>query len=57
MRRGDRLDELFTLIFMLLAIAAIVCYFAFGGSMAYFYLGCCAVVLRTVQYFMRMFGK
>ena len=37
MRRGDRWDELFTLLFMLLAIAAGILYFTVKGNR----LSCC----------------
>ncbi|MDL2255281.1 hypothetical protein LJC44_04140 [Parabacteroides sp. OttesenSCG-928-G06] len=57
MRRGSRLDELFTLLFMVLAIAAVVCFFVMRDDRAWFLaLGGIAVVLRVVQYVMRYFG-
>ncbi|MDR3250392.1 MAG: hypothetical protein LBT42_01835 [Tannerella sp.] len=56
MKRGSRIDELFTLLFMILAIGAIVCYFAMdGGSITYLVLGGIAIVLRVAQYIMRFF--
>lgn len=55
MMRGSRLDELMTLIFMLLVIAAIVCYFAINNRAVF--LGCAgaAVIMRVVQYALRYF--
>ena len=57
MKRGSRLDELFTLIFMVLAVGAIVCFFIFWGKQnpAYLILGGIALVLRVAQYIMRLF--
>lgn len=56
MKRGSRLDELLSLIFMILAIGAIVCYFALGnGNPTYLVLGGLAVLLRVAQYMMRFF--
>ena len=55
MMRGSRLDELMTLIFMILAIAAIVCYFAISNRVIF--LGCAsaAVIIRIAQYAIRHF--
>lgn len=56
MKRGSRLDELLTLLFMLLAIGAIVCYFVIGSDKPiYLILGGSAVLLRVAQYIMRFF--
>jgi hypothetical protein len=60
MKRGSRLDELLTLIFIVLFIGAIICYFALGsyhgnGNLTYLILGSIAFVLRLAQYIMRMF--
>jgi hypothetical protein len=56
MKRGSRLDELLTLLFMLLAIGAIVCFFAIGrDNPTYLILGGVAVLLRVAQYLMRFF--
>ncbi len=58
MRRGDRWDELFTLLFMLLAIAAGVLYFTVKENRLPFMLcGGAAILLRLVQYFLRMSGR
>ena len=60
MRRGSRLDEIMTLLFMVLAVGATVCFFVLGnykGSQnpAWFILGGVAIVLRLAQYIMRIF--
>ena len=56
MNRGDRLDELFTLIFMVLAVGAIVCFFVVGKhNPTYLILGGIAIIIRITQYIMRMF--
>lgn len=58
MRRGDRGDELFTLLFMLLAIAAGILYFTVKGNrLPFIVCGGVAVVLRLTQYFLRMVGR
>ena len=58
MRRGDRWDELFTLLFMLLAIAAGILYFTVKGNRLPLMLcGGAAILLRLVQYFLRMGGR
>lgn len=58
MRRGDRWDELFTLLFMVLAIAAGILYFTVKENRLPFMLcGGAAILLRLVQYFLRMSGR
>ena len=58
MRRGDRWDELFTVLFMLLAIVAGILYFTVKGHRLPFMLcGGAAILLRLVQYFLRMGGR
>ena len=50
MKRGDRWDELFTLLFMVLAIAAGILYFTVRDNRLPFILcGGAAVVLREPQ--------
>jgi Ca2+/Na+ antiporter len=56
MKRGSRWDELLTLLFMLLAIAAVICFFAVNGRLPFYICGGLAVVLRVVQYIARYFG-
>ncbi|MDR3260966.1 MAG: hypothetical protein LBT78_03940 [Tannerella sp.] len=55
MTRGSKADELMTLLFMLLAIAAIICYFAVGNRLVFLICGGAAVVLRIIQYILRIF--
>lgn len=56
MRARNRFDELFTVLFMILAIGAIVCYFVLGSqNPTYLILGGIAVLLRVAQYIMRFF--
>ena len=50
MTRGSKADEILTLVFMLLAIAAVVCYFAVSDKTVFLYCGGAAIVLRLVQY-------
>lgn len=56
MMRGSKLDEILTLLFMLLAIGTVVCFFL--GS-AYrtevLVIGGIAVVIRIAQYILRYF--
>ena len=56
MRRGDKADEFLTFIFMLLAIAAVVCFFAVDNRVVFLSLGGLAVVVRLVHYALRYFG-
>lgn len=53
MTRGSKVDEILTLIFMLLAIAAVVCYFAISDKNPFLYCGGAAIVLRLIQYILR----
>ncbi|MDR1813606.1 MAG: hypothetical protein LBR18_02015 [Tannerella sp.] len=56
MRRGSPVDQLLTLLFMLLAIGAVVCYFAVPSNPAvYWILGGLAVLLRITHYILRFF--
>jgi hypothetical protein len=56
MKPGGRLDSLFTLLFMLLAAGAVVCYFVLGGqNPTYLILGGIAIFLYIVRYVMRFF--
>ena len=55
MRRGSAIDELLTIIFMILAIGAVLCFFILKGNPTYMILGGCAVLLRVVQYILRFF--
>ncbi|MDR0750921.1 MAG: hypothetical protein LBF62_15315 [Tannerellaceae bacterium] len=53
--RGSKADELLTLLFMVLAIAAVVCYFAVSNKMVFMYLAGIAIVIRLAQYILRYF--
>ena len=53
MKRGSKIDEVLTLLFMLLAIAAVICYFAVSDRTVFLYCGGAAIVLRLTQYVVR----
>lgn len=57
MRRGSKADELLTLLFMIMAIAAVICFFAVSDRVWFLSLGGSAVILRIVQYVARYFGS
>ena len=54
MRRGSKADEILSLTFMVLAVAAGVCYFS-AGQKTFFIVGGIAVLMRIVQYVLRFF--
>jgi len=56
MKRNSGLDELLTALFMLMAIGAIVCFFAMEDRSWFLGLGGGAVVLRVIQYVLRYIG-
>ncbi|MDR2811041.1 MAG: hypothetical protein LBB84_10905 [Tannerellaceae bacterium] len=56
MMRGSRTDELLSIIFILLAVAAGVCYFAVTNRMVFLVVGGVAVLFRLVQYALRFFN-
>ena len=56
MRRNSKADEILTLCFMLLAIAAVVCYFTVSDKSVFMYCGGVAILLRVVQYILRFFN-
>jgi membrane protein YdbS with pleckstrin-like domain len=56
MKRGGRLEELLTLLFMLLAIAAAICFFAVDSRLPFWICGGAAVFLRMAQYTLRFFA-
>ena len=54
MKQKSRFDELITVLFMLLAIGAVVCYFALGSdNPTFLILGGIAVLIRIAQYIKR----
>lgn len=53
MMRGSKIDSILTLLFMLLAIAAVVCYFAVSDRTVFLYCGGAAICIRLIQYLMR----
>lgn len=53
MKRNSKADEIFTLVFMLLAIAAVICYFAVEDKSIFMYCGGAAILIRLVQYILR----
>ena len=57
MRRGSRFDELLTVLFMILAVGAIICFFILEkGNPTYLILGGIAVLIRIAHYLMRFFN-
>lgn len=52
MMRGSKLDEIMTLCFMLLAVAAVICFFT-AGPTVFLSVGGVAVAVRLVQYLLR----
>lgn len=57
MKRGDRLDELFTLLFMVLAVTAGVLYFTIkDNTLPFIICGSIAILLRIAQYMIRFFS-
>ena len=56
MKRGSRLDELLTLLFMVLAIAAVICFFAARNQPYYQICGGIAIIVRIAQYILRFFA-
>lgn len=57
MKRGDKWDELLTVLFMVLAIAAVIVYFAKPAQPYYWICGGIAIAIRVVQYALRFFSK
>jgi len=57
MKRGDKWDELLTVLFMTLAVAAVVCFFAARYQPYYLICGGIAIAIRVTQYIVRLFSK
>jgi hypothetical protein len=55
MKRGSKIDDILSLLFILMAIAAGVCYFAVDNKMVFWIIGGVAVVFRLIQYALRFF--
>lgn len=53
MTRGSKTDSILTILFMVLAIAAVVCYFAVSDRTVFLYCGGAAICFRLVQYLLR----
>jgi hypothetical protein len=53
MKKGSRADEALTLAFMVLAIGAIICFFAVDNRLVFMICGGFAVILRITQYILR----
>jgi len=56
MKRGGRLDEILTLLFMILAVAAVVCFFVARHQPYFQICGGVAIVVRIIQYILRFFA-
>ena len=57
MKRGDKWDELLTVLFMTLAIAAVVVFFAKPSQPYYWICGGMAIIIRILHYVLRFFSK
>lgn len=55
MKRGSKADEVLTLIFMVMAIGAVICFFAVDNRLFFMICGGAAVILRIIQYILRFF--
>ena len=55
MKRGDKWDELLTVVFMILAIAAVLLFFAKQNQPYYWICGGIAIAIRVTQYVLRFF--
>lgn len=53
MVRGNKIDTVLTLIFLALAVAAVICYFSVTDRTAFLYCGGAAICFRLVQYLIR----
>jgi len=57
MKRGDKWDELLTVLFMVLAIAAVILFFAKPAQPSYYWIcGGIAIGIRVTQYALRFFS-
>lgn len=53
MNRGSKTDSILTVLFMLMAVAAVICYFAVDDRKVFLYCGGAAICFRLVQYLLR----
>lgn len=53
MTRGSKIDNILTVLFLILAAAAIICYFAVDDRHVFLYCGGAAICFRLVQYLLR----
>lgn len=53
MVRGSKVDSILTILFMVLAVAAVVCYFTVDNRTVFLYCGGAAICFRLVQYLLR----
>ncbi|MBR5296782.1 MAG: hypothetical protein IKU29_02805 [Parabacteroides sp.] len=54
MVRGNKINTILTIIFMVLAAVAVICYFAIPeNKLPFLYSGGAAICIRLVQYLMR----
>ncbi|MDR2388180.1 MAG: MFS transporter [Tannerellaceae bacterium] len=56
MRRGSKIDDILSLIFILMAVAAGICFFAVDNRMTFWIVGGIAVIFRLIQYAFRFFN-
>jgi hypothetical protein len=55
MMRGSKTDNILSTIFILMAVAAGICFFAVEDRMVFWIIGGTAFVFRLVQYALRFF--
>ncbi|MCD7930060.1 MAG: hypothetical protein LUE98_18520 [Tannerellaceae bacterium] len=55
--RGSKLDEIMTLVFLLLAVASVVVVFVANNRSMFLYVAGAAIVLRIIQYALRFFKR
>lgn len=53
MLRGSKTDEIMTIVFMILAVIAVVCLFFISERIYFLVFGSTALGLRVVQYILR----
>lgn len=53
MTRGDKTDQILTILFMTLALTTVISFFAVSDRTITLYCGGAAILLRMIQYFLR----